>query len=75
MERLKMGKLNLEDLGLSERALICVKRFGITSIDELVNQMDTFTRHAPRIAVEVKAALEAVQAKQGCPETGRRKEI
>jgi hypothetical protein len=26
--------------------------------------MDTFAHHAPRISVEVKAALETVQAKQ-----------
>jgi UDP-N-acetylmuramate-alanine ligase len=59
-----MEKLELGDLGLSERALICVRRFGITNVDELVNQMDTFAHHAPRISVEVKAALETVQAKQ-----------
>lgn len=57
--------MKLEDLELSDRARICVERFGITSVEELCERMEAFERHAPTLSKEVKAALEAVQKKEG----------
>lgn len=48
----------LEDLGLSVRTYNAVKRYGITTVDELSERIDEFCGHAPRFGAEAREAIE-----------------
>ena len=48
----------LEDLGLSVRTYNAVKRYGITTVDELSERIDEFCGHAPKFGAEAREAIE-----------------
>lgn len=48
----------LEDLGLSVRTYNAVKRYGITTVDELSERIDEFCGHAPKFGTEAREAIE-----------------
>ncbi|GEM_PF-1953994 len=48
----------LEDLGLSVRTYNAVKRYGITTVDELSERIDEFCGHSPKFGAEAREAIE-----------------
>lgn len=49
---------DIDTLALSIRAINCIKRFGISTVEELQERMAEFENHAPKFAKEAKAVLE-----------------